>query len=58
MFNHIMIGSNDIERSKRFYDAVLGALGDVAAVVLGTDGSFSVIAGQPGAALSSLDGVK
>ena len=27
MFNHIMIGSNDIERSKRFYDAVLGALG-------------------------------
>ena len=27
MFSHIMIGSNDIERSKRFYDAVLGALG-------------------------------
>lgn len=27
MFNHIVIGSNDIERSKRFYDAVLGALG-------------------------------
>ncbi len=27
MFNHIMIGSNDIERSKRFYDAVLGILG-------------------------------
>lgn len=27
MFNHIMVGSNDIERSKRFYDAVLGALG-------------------------------
>ena len=26
MFNHIMIGSNDIERSKRFYDAVLGTL--------------------------------
>ena len=26
MFNHIMIGSNDLERSKRFYDAVLGAL--------------------------------
>ena len=36
----------------------IGALGDVAAVVLETDGSFSVIAGQPGAALSSLDGVK
>lgn len=27
MFNHIMIGSNDLERSKRFYDAVLGTLG-------------------------------
>lgn len=27
MFNHIMIGSNDIERSKRFYDAVLGVFG-------------------------------
>jgi catechol 2,3-dioxygenase-like lactoylglutathione lyase family enzyme len=27
MFNHIMVGSNDIENSKRFYDAVLGTLG-------------------------------
>ncbi len=27
MFNHIMVGSNDIERSRRFYDAVLGMLG-------------------------------
>lgn len=27
MINHIMLGSNDIERSKRFYDAVLGVLG-------------------------------
>ena len=27
MFNHIMIGCNDIERSKLFYDAVLGTLG-------------------------------
>ncbi len=27
MFSHIMLGSNDIERSKRFYDATLGALG-------------------------------
>jgi catechol 2,3-dioxygenase-like lactoylglutathione lyase family enzyme len=27
MFNHVVIGSNDIERSKRFYDAVLGTLG-------------------------------
>ena len=27
MFSHIMLGSNDIERSKRFYDAVLAVLG-------------------------------
>lgn len=27
MFNHVMVGSNDIERSKIFYDAVLGTLG-------------------------------
>lgn len=27
MFNHIMIGSNDIERSKRFYDALLATFG-------------------------------
>ncbi len=38
--------------------AGIGVLGDVAAVVLETDGSFSVIAGQAGALLSSLDGVK
>ncbi len=27
MFTHVMVGTNDIERSKRFYDAVLGVLG-------------------------------
>lgn len=27
MFNHVMVGSNDIERSKKFYDAVLATLG-------------------------------
>ena len=27
MFSHIMVGSNDIEASKKFYDAVLGAIG-------------------------------
>ena len=27
MLNHVMVGSNDIERSKRFYNAVLGTLG-------------------------------
>ena len=27
MFSHIMLGSNDIARSKKFYDAVFGAMG-------------------------------
>jgi catechol 2,3-dioxygenase-like lactoylglutathione lyase family enzyme len=27
MLSHVMVGTNDIERSKRFYDAVLGVLG-------------------------------
>ena len=27
MFSHVMIGSNDIARSKKFYDAVIGAMG-------------------------------
>lgn len=31
MFSHVMLGTNDIERSKRFYDAVLTVLGAGAA---------------------------
>lgn len=27
MFSHIMVGANDVAASKKFYDAVLGALG-------------------------------
>lgn len=27
MFSHVMVGTNDIERAKLFYDAVLGVLG-------------------------------
>ena len=27
MFSHVMVGSNDIERSRRFYDAVFAAIG-------------------------------
>jgi len=27
MYSHIMVGSNDIDRSRKFYDAVLGTLG-------------------------------
>ena len=27
MFSHVMVGSSDLEKSKRFYDALLGTLG-------------------------------
>ena len=27
MFSHIMVGANDMDASKKFYDAILGALG-------------------------------
>jgi catechol 2,3-dioxygenase-like lactoylglutathione lyase family enzyme len=27
MFSHVMVGSNDIPRSKKFYDALFGAIG-------------------------------
>ncbi|MFM8409634.1 MAG: VOC family protein [Alphaproteobacteria bacterium] len=33
MFSHVMVGANDIAASKRFYDAVLGALGIPAGVM-------------------------
>ena len=32
MFTHVMLGTNDIKRSKQFYDRVLGVLGVPAAV--------------------------
>ena len=27
MFSHVMVGTSDLDRTKRFYDAVLGTLG-------------------------------
>lgn len=27
MFSHVFVGSNDLDRSKAFYDAVIGAIG-------------------------------
>ena len=27
MFSHVMLGTNDVERSKRFYDALMAAVG-------------------------------
>ncbi len=58
MYSHVMLGANDMEASKKFYDAVLGALGypegvydDKGRVFWFTDsGIFSItppIDGQP-----------
>lgn len=33
MFSHVVVGSNDLERSKTFYDALFGAIGGKPAVV-------------------------
>jgi len=33
MFSHIMVGTNDLDRARKFYDAVLGALGVPAGMV-------------------------
>lgn len=33
MFSHVMLGANDVEESKKFYDAILGALGHAPGVI-------------------------
>jgi catechol 2,3-dioxygenase-like lactoylglutathione lyase family enzyme len=33
MFSHMMVGSNDLDRSKKFYDALFGAIGGRDAMV-------------------------
>jgi catechol 2,3-dioxygenase-like lactoylglutathione lyase family enzyme len=60
MFSHIMIGTNDLDRAKAFYDAVLGTLGVAPAIIDGhrifyrtSTGVFSVskpINGEPATA--------
>ena len=58
MYSHVMVGSNDIDKAKVFYDNVLGALGSPEAMVddknrliyMNNDGLFLVSApidGQP-----------
>ena len=60
MFSHVMVGTNDLQRSKKFYDATLGALGvgparleEHRVFYMSPGGSFSVtqpINGQPATA--------
>jgi len=33
MFSHVMVGSNDLQASKKFYDAILGTLGHAPGVI-------------------------
>ena len=33
MFSHVMVGANSIEESKKFYDAILGAIGYAPGVI-------------------------
>jgi catechol 2,3-dioxygenase-like lactoylglutathione lyase family enzyme len=58
MFNHVMVGANDIDESKHFYDALLGVLGiapgvkdsDVRCSYRGNGGVFMIkipINGEP-----------
>ena len=37
MFSHIMVGTNDLDRSKKFYDALLATLGAGPAMVDGAN---------------------
>lgn len=32
MYSHMMVGSNDLDRSRRFYDALFGAIGGKAGI--------------------------
>ena len=59
MFSHVMVGVNDLEQSRKFYDAVLGELGIPAGVAnrnrffwRGAAGTFAIttpINGEPAA---------
>ena len=64
MFSHVMVGANDIEASRKFYDAVLGTLGLPAAVLdekgrlfyLSPTGVFAVTKPINGAPASAANG--
>lgn len=64
MFSHVMIGTDDLEASKKFYDAVLGTLGLPAGVMdekgrlfyLSPTGVFAVTKPINGAAATAANG--
>jgi len=64
MFSHVMVGANDLDASRKFYDAVLGTLGLPAAVLdekgrlfyLSSTGVFAVTKPINGAPASAANG--
>jgi catechol 2,3-dioxygenase-like lactoylglutathione lyase family enzyme len=64
MFSHIMVGSNDLDASRKFYDAVLGTLGLPAGITdekgrifyLSPAGVFAITAPINGAAATPANG--
>ncbi len=64
MFSHVMVGANDIDASRKFYDAVLGAIGYAAGVTdekgrifyLSPTGVFAVTKPINGASATAANG--
>jgi len=64
MFSHVMVGSNDLDASRKFYDAVLGVIGYGAGVMdekgrlfyLSPTGVFAVTKPINGAAATAANG--
>ena len=64
MFSHVMVGANDLDASRKFYDAVLGTLSIPAAVTdekgrlfyMSPTGVFAVTAPINGAAATAANG--
>lgn len=64
MFSHVMVGANDLDASRKFYDAVLGTLGIPAGVMdekgrlfyLSPSGVFCVTKPINGAAATAANG--
>ncbi len=62
MFNHVFVGTNDIEKSRAFYDATMGVLGfeghplPHGTVYPSADGSFIVAKPANGEAATCMNG--
>ena len=64
MFSHVMVGAGDLEKSRKFYDAVLGTLGFPSAITdekgrlfyLSSSGVFAITKPINGAPASSANG--